>query len=174
MSDPYVGEIRAFSFPFAPKNWALCQGQLLPIQGNQALFSLLGTTFGGDGVRTFGLPDLRGRVPMHPGASLSQGAAGGVENVTLSTSQIPAHLHQVMVSTRAAGTTDDFSDSCIGTADANGTPANVFSPAGAGPLVPLAPDMVGPTGDGQPHSNLQPSLVINYCIALSGLFPPHS
>lgn len=171
MAEPFLGEIKYFSFGYAPKNWAPCQGQLVSIAQNQALFSLLGVTFGGNGTTTFALPDLRGRVAMHPSASTPQGAQGGVENVTLNSTQIPTHNHQVMVSSKTNGSLDTFDNAVIALGAAGTTPANVFAPASAGTLQPLKADMVGSTGSNQPHSNLQPSLVGNYCIALNGIYP---
>lgn len=175
MAEPFIGEIKFFSFPFPPKNWALCNGQQLSIAQNQALFSLLGTAFGGNGVTTFGLPDLRGRVPMHPGPGTQQGVTGGVENVTLNSTQIPAHNHQVMVSSKTNGSEEAYENAVIGLGVlANtdpATPANVYAPASAGALLPLTPAMVSSAGGNQPHTNLQPSLVGNFCIALSGIYP---
>src|SRR5688572_29275746 len=114
MAEPFIGEIKYFSFPWPPKNWAICNGAQLAIAQNQALFSLLGTTFGGNGVTTFALPDLRGRVPMHPSSSIPQGGQGGVENVTLNSTQIPAHNHQVMVSSKVNGSQEEYLNAVIG------------------------------------------------------------
>lgn len=171
MAEPFVGEIKFFSFPFPPKNWAPCNGQQLSIAQNQALFSLLGTAFGGNGVTTFGLPDLRGRVPMHSGPSAQQGAAGGVENVTLISPQMPAHNHQVMVSSKTNGSQEEYANAVIALGAVGTNPANVYAPASAGALQPLTPAAVSPAGGNQPHTNLQPSLVGNYCIALTGIYP---
>lgn len=171
MAEPFVGEIKFFSFPFPPKNWAPCNGQQLSIAQNQALFSLLGTTFGGNGVTTFGLPDLRGRVPMHSGPSAQQGATGGVENVTLISPQMPAHTHQVMVSSKTNGSQEEYANAVIALGAVGTTPANVYAPANSGALQPLTPAMVSSAGGNQPHTNLQPSLVGNYCIALTGIYP---
>jgi microcystin-dependent protein len=171
MAEPFIGEIKFFSFNFPPRNWALCDGRLLSIAQFQALFSLLGTTFGGDGRTTFGVPDLRGRAPMHPGPNTPQGAQGGVENVTLNSTQIPAHNHQVMVSSQTNGTQNDFENAVIAVAAITSGTANVYAPANAGAPQPLTPNMVSSTGGNQAHTNLQPSLVGNFCIALNGIYP---
>lgn len=171
MAEPFIGEIKFFSFAFPPKNWAPCNGQQLSIAQNQALFSLLGTAFGGNGVTTFGLPDLRGRVPMHSGPSAQQGATGGVENVTLIPPQLPAHNHQVMVSSKTNGSQEEYENAVIALGAVGTNPANVYAPASAGALQPLTPGTVSPAGGNQPHTNLQPSLVGNYCIALAGIYP---
>ncbi|HEX5056964.1 MAG TPA: tail fiber protein [Gammaproteobacteria bacterium] len=175
MADPFIGEIRLLSFSYPPKNWAPCSGQLLSIAQNQALFSLLGTTFGGDGITTFGLPDLRGRVPRHPDNSNPQGAKAGVENVTLNATQVPPHTHQVMVSSKTNGSQDEYENAVIGLgllASANPqVPANVYAPANAGATQALTPGTVSSVGGNQPHTNLQPSLVTNFCISLAGIYP---
>jgi microcystin-dependent protein len=169
MSEPYLAEIRIFSFSFAPKGWAFCAGQLLPINQNQAIFALLGTTYGGNGTTNFALPDLRSRVPMHQGNVQGnvfvEGQTGGEEAHTLSVNEIPSHSHFVNVSS---------------------VPGNSNSPAGnflaqssrfvlySGTLstqTTLQPATVGNAGGGQPHANLQPYLVLNFCIALAGIFP---
>jgi microcystin-dependent protein len=171
MAEPFIGEIKYFSFAWPPKNWALCNGAQLAIAQNQALFSLLGTTFGGNGITTFALPDLRGRVPMHPGSSTPQGAQSGVENVTLNSTQLPAHNHQVMVSSKTNGSQEEYLNAVIGLGAVGTTAANVYAPASAGALQPLIPNMVSSAGGNQPHTNLQPSLVGNFCIALAGIYP---
>lgn len=171
MADPFLSEVRMFSFPFAPKWWAQCNGQLLPIAQNQALFSLLGTAYGGNGTTTFALPDMRGRAPMSFGNGTVQGEVAGVENVTVLSSQIPPHTHQ------ALGATDTFNtrayDNSVFTTAANGTtgPTNLYGPPNA--LVPLGASMTA-TGGSQPHNNMQPSLVVNFCIATVGVFPSRS
>lgn len=171
MAEPFIGEIKFFSFAFPPKNWAPCNGQQLSIAQNQALFSLIGTTFGGNGTTTFALPDLRGRAPMHSGPTTPQGATGGVENVTLISPQLPAHNHEVMVSSKTNGSQEEYENAVIALGAIGANPANVYAPANAGTLQPLTPAMVSSTGGSQPHTNLQPSLVGNFCIALAGVFP---
>lgn len=170
MSQPYVGEIRFVGFNFAPVDWILCEGQLVAISEYETLFNLIGTTYGGDGQNTFALPDLRGRVAMHQGSigvsTYVMGQTGGVENVTVSTNQIPSHSHT------------------IGAVSANGntpTPAgSVFAASSAGQYVPVASatgamgDMVSATGGSQPHNNLQPFLVVNCIISLFGVYPSQS
>ena len=172
MADPFVAEIRIFPFNFAPKGWAWCDGQLLPLSQNTALFSLLGTTYGGNGKSNFGLPDLQGRAPMHPGQgpglSLHDlGETGGSETVTLLESEIPAHPH---------------------TLQGNAFPANVQAPSPVRALAQstggvaykappattttMAPESLGPAGGDQPHNNLMPYLTFYFCIALQGVFPP--
>lgn len=169
MSDQFVAEIRIFPFNFPPTGWAFCDGQLLPLSQNTALFSLLGTTYGGDGKSTFGLPDMQGNVPMQPGQgqglSLRDlGEMSGVENVTLLVSEIPSHNHIVNVS--GASATDDTP-----TAErfAVGSGVGMFGPFAANNT--LAFQGLPPTGGGLPHNNLQPYLTLNFCIALQGIYP---
>lgn len=172
MADPFIGEIRIFPNNFAPRGWAFCNGQLLPIAQNTALFSLLGTTYGGNGQTVFALPDLRDRFPMHPrqgpGLSLRHlGETGGSANVTLGASQMPAHAHAPAGSALAAETA---------TPSATVLPAVPATPV-YGALtdpVSLAADAMAPTGGGQPHENRQPYLALHFCIALQGIFPPRS
>ena len=166
MAEPFLGEIRMFSFNFAPKGWALCNGQLLPINQNQALFSLLGTTYGGNGATSFGLPDLQGRVPVHPGSDVVLGQKAGNEAVTLIASQLPAHNHPVRASSDVANAI-----SAAGAVLAGKPRGGVDVYANPSNLVPLAAGSVGNTGSSQPHPNIQPSLVISFCIALQGIFP---
>ena len=174
MADPFVAEIRIFPFNFAPKGWAFCDGQLLPLSQNTALFSLLGTTYGGDGKSTFALPDLQGSAAMHPGQgqglSLRDlGEIGGSENVTLLTSEMPFHTHTLMGFNQLG---DQFGP------DANGTFVLTRSAGGAvynttvNPLVQFAPQALSPAGGSLPHNNMQPYLTLNFCIALQGVFPP--
>ena len=170
MSDPFIGEVRIFGGNFAPAGWMSCEGQLIPISENDALFTLLGTTYGGDGEETFALPDLRGRVPMHngqgPGISQSYqlGEQGGVEEVTLTTNQIPVHNHAWVVSgDQGQGTSP--TDQMLG---ANPT-ISIFRP-GAG-TAPLNAQTITPVGGSQPHDNLQPYITIQYIISLFGIFP---
>lgn len=173
MTDQYLGEIRTFGFNFAPAGWAQCNGQILAISQNTALFSLLGTNYGGDGRTTFGLPNLQGNVPMHwgQGAGLSQyilGQTAGAPTVTLSSSQMPSHNHALQVAEGTA-TNAPSSSAWLGRAD----PAKFYTTTGT-PSVNLAQGAIGPAGGGSPHPNQQPYLVVNFCIALQGVFPPHS
>ena len=164
MAEPFLSEIRIMSFVFAPQGWALCNGQFLPINQNQALFSLLGTQYGGDGRVTFGLPDLRSRTPIGFSNDYSIGAAGGAETVTLTTQSLPVHVHQ-LAGTAATNTTRNPNGGLLGTAT-----ANLYAPTG-GPQVELAAGSVASAGGTQPHENMQPYSVINFCIALTGIFP---
>ena len=163
MAEPFLAEIRMVSFGFPPKGWALCNGQLLPINQNQALFSLLGTSFGGDGRVNFALPDLQARVPVHMGSGHTLGERSGETAHTLSISEIPTHTHSLMASTTAA-------DVALPNDHVLGDVANELyvDPSN---LVALSPESVTKVGGSQPHSNEQPYLVINFCIALQGIFP---
>ncbi|MEP7075407.1 MAG: tail fiber protein [Acidobacteriota bacterium] len=166
MSEAYVGEIRIVAFTFPPRGWAFCNGQLLAIQQNQALFSILGTTYGGNGVQTFALPDLRGRVPVNFGQSTigsfyNIGETGGEENHQLLQSEMPLHNHIPVASTAAAN---------VPAATGNFWAADPGSYAAAANTTML-PNAIGTNGGNQPHPNLAPYLVVNFCIALSGLFP---
>jgi microcystin-dependent protein len=170
MANPYLGEIRPVPFNFAPVGWALCNGQILPISQNTALFSLLGTTFGGDGSATFALPDLRGRVVVHQGqgpglSSYQMGQSGGVETVTLTANQIPTHGHSLTGSGSTA-TTPTPGPSVVPAAVPS---AELLYATGA--ATTLKPDSVGNAGGSQPHDNHQPFLTINYIVALAGIFP---
>jgi microcystin-dependent protein len=164
MAQPYVGEIRLFAGNFAPAGWMFCEGQLLPISENETLFQLIGTTYGGDGEETFGVPDLRGRVPVHQGSGYVLAEAAGVEEVTLTTQQIPVHNHAYIVST-AAGANSDLSNQVIG----QHPTISIFQ--AAAPTVTMNPAVLGPVGGSQPHTNFQPYLCINYIISLFGIFP---
>ena len=171
MADPFVAEIRIFPFNFAPKGWAWCNGQLLPLSQNTALFSLLGTTYGGNGKSNFALPDLEGRAPMHPGQgpglSLHDlGETGGSETVSLLESEIPAHAH-----TWNAVNSDGNSQSPVGQLMAGGI-GGISQYAAPGAIVSFAPEMLAPAGGDQPHNNLQPYLTYYFNIALQGVFPP--
>jgi microcystin-dependent protein len=170
--DPFVAEIRIVPFNFPPHGWAFCQGQLLPLSQNTALFSLLGTTYGGNGKSNFALPDLQGRAPMHPGQgpglSLHDlGETGGSETVSLLESEIPSHNHTVMA-------INDFGDTNqpTGNGFARSTGASVYGTAGS--TVTFADSMLAPTGGDQPHNNMQPYLTLNFVIALQGVFPPRT
>ena len=170
MADPFVAEIRIFPFNFAPKGWAWCDGQLLPLSQNTALFSLLGTTYGGNGNSNFALPDLQGRAPMHPGQgpglSLHDlGETGGSDTVTLFESEIPAHSHALSTSIRP-------SDGLNPAARAVGTGNNVYAPPAN--LTLTAPEALAPSGGNQPHNNMQPYLTFYFCIALQGIYPPRT
>jgi microcystin-dependent protein len=168
MSEFFIGQIMPVGFNYAPKYWAGCNGQLMPIAQNQALFSLLGTTYGGDGRTTFGLPDLRGRTPLGVQPSnYPQGMSSGSENVTLLDSQIPAHIHLMMGSTNS-GNARAAANKVHATL-ATTAAAPYYTPATA--LTVLPPQNVQPAGGSQPHPNLQPYNVVNFCIALQGIFP---
>jgi microcystin-dependent protein len=173
MADPFVAEIRIFPFNFAPKGWAFCDGQLLPLSQNTALFALLGTTYGGDGKSTFALPNLRGRVPMHPGQGqgLSPrvlGEAGGTETATLSESEVPAHSHSMMAQGSLA-----TSKTPTGHVLARQGSGKAFAPASAN-LAAMANQALTPAGGQAPHNNMMPCLTMSFCIALQGVFPPRS
>lgn len=172
MADPFVAEIRIFPFNFAPKGWAWCDGQLLPISQNTALFSLLGTTYGGDGKSTFALPDLQGRAPMHPGQgpglSLHDlGETGGSETVTLLESETPAHSHSLR-----ASAADALSQSPTAQLLATGIGVSMYAAPGA--ITQLNAAAIPPAGGDGPHNNLQPYLTLYFNIALQGVFPPRS
>ena len=170
--NPYIGEIKLFALDFAPKGWAICAGQLLAIRTNQALFALLGTQYGGDGQNTFALPDLRGRVLVGPRSPSSggsqQGAMLGTETVTVTQAQMPSHQHN-FAGTSAAATLKPP----VGRMHAADSSAerDFYAPAADGNLVTLSPQSLASTGSNLPHSNMQPYLVLNYCIALQGIFP---
>ena len=172
MADPFVAEIRVFPFNFAPRGWAWCDGQLLPLSQNTALFSLLGTTYGGNGKSNFALPDLQGRAPMHPGqgpglALRDLGEIGGTETVTLLETEIPSHSHGFNVSQA-----DGISRVPTGEQLATGIAVSMY--AAPGSLVSLSPSALVPAGGNQPHNNMQPYLTFYFCIALQGVFPPRS
>jgi microcystin-dependent protein len=172
MADPFVAEIRVFPFNFAPKGWAWCDGQLLPLSQNTALFSLLGTTYGGNGKSNFALPDLQGRAPMHPGQgpglSLHDlGETGGSETVTLLESEIPSHPHTVSASQADANNQTPVNEKL-----ATGIGVGQYAGPAAGPLTQLSPNALAPAGGDQPHNNMQPYLTFYFCIALQGVFPP--
>ena len=166
MGTPFMSELRIMSFNFAPKGWAECNGELLPINQNQALFSLLGTAFGGDGRVNFALPDFRGRVPIHQGGGFIIGQGGGQEFHTLITSEMPAHNHLAQASTTDANATIP-----TGNILARSVNANLFVANLSGGTVALQPGTVTNVGGSQPHENRQPFLVLNICIALQGAFP---
>lgn len=167
---PLLGQVMPVSFNFAPRNWAFCSGQTLSIAQNQALFSLLGTIYGGDGVTTFKLPDLRARTPIgvNSNGSYVPGQIGGTESVTLNSQQIPNHMHTVNYSSTSGAARNPANAlyGNTGTGAANAIYANA-----SGELVPLNSATVSLAGGNQPHSNMQPYLVLNFCIALAGVFP---
>ncbi len=169
MGTPYVGEIRMFGGNFAPAGWAFCQGQLLPISENETLFNLIGTTYGGDGQSTFALPNLQGRVPLHMGTSSASGStyvlgqAGGVEQVTLTSSQIPAHSHVPQAAAAAGSQSSPANNVWAGSTN---LPYSQSAPAAA-----MATQAIGPTGGSQPHDNMIPYLVVNFIISLFGVYP---
>jgi microcystin-dependent protein len=173
MSEPFVAEIRIFAGNFAPRGWAFCNGQLLPISQNTALFSLIGTTYGGDGRSTTALPNMQGRAPMHPGrgpglTTRTLGQTGGVETVTLSEAQMASHNHG-MGAIPAPANQDDADNTTI---LARTVGSNTY--AAANNLQPMADQALAPTGGSQPHNNMQPFLAINFIIALQGLYPSRS
>jgi microcystin-dependent protein len=165
MSDPYIGQIMLASFGFAPKNWAQCNGATLPISQYQALFSLLGTSYGGNGSTTFLLPDLRGRTPYGMSGDHPLGQAGGTESVTLLGTQIPQHAHAAGYSTQNGAVRNPTS------ALYGNTATSALYADASGPQVPLNQATVGNAGQNTPHPNLQPYAVLNFCIALNGLYP---
>ncbi len=174
MADPFVAEIRIFPFNFAPKGWAWCLGQLMPLSQNTALFALLGTTYGGNGKSNFALPDLQGSAPMHPGQgpglSLHDlGEIGGSETVSLLESEIPAHSHAMRGFTLSPAETKQVGP---GASLATSSGGNLYQTTA--PNTPLAPEALAPAGGDQPHNNLQPYLTFYFCIALQGVFPPRS
>jgi microcystin-dependent protein len=164
MAEPFLSEIRLMSFSFPPKGWAPCDGQLLPIDQNRTLFSLLGTTYGGDGRTTFGLPDMRGRAPVHVGAGFELGQKGGETTHTLALGEMPQHTHAFRGATNAS--TADTPDTGLVIAQ---TSVDMFrSPTN---LSPMDPGTISTAGATQPHENMQPYLTVGFCIALQGIFP---
>jgi microcystin-dependent protein len=176
MTNPFIAEIRILACNFAPFGWAFCNGQIMPISQNTALFSLLGITYGGDGKSNFALPNLQGAAPMHcgqsPGTSLyNLGQSGGQASVTLLSSQAPAHTHALQASARDA----DLDSPGPQNALARSTPGHIYKqPAGAATPQPLANGTLSPAGGNLPHNNLMPYLTLNFCIALQGIFPARS
>jgi microcystin-dependent protein len=178
MGTPYMSEIRIMAFDFAPQGWAQCNGQLLPINSNQALFSLLGTTFGGNGQTTFGLPDLRGRIAIDEGNGHALGEVGGEQGHTLTVAELPTHIHTFNVdattpassnvTTPAANTV--FGQSVGAPSTGSSFAVSMYDVPSAGTQA-MAPATLATTGGSQPHENMQPYLVLNFCIALQGVFP---
>ncbi len=162
MSEPFLGEIRIFSFTFAPKGWAQCNGQLLPINQNQALFAILGTTYGGDGRITFALPNLQGRVPVYTGNGITLGQSAGEEAHTLNVAELPAHSHTPVGSPSSATAGNPTGNVWASLSNGGYSPASNVSMNAASVL---------PAGGSQPHENMSPYLTLNFCIALQGLFP---
>ncbi|HEV7670786.1 MAG TPA: tail fiber protein [Thermoanaerobaculia bacterium] len=165
MAEPFLSEVRIMSFVFAPKGWALCNGQLLPINQNQALFSLLGTTFGGDGRVNFALPDLRGRTPIHVGSGHTLGERGGEQAHTLSIAELPEHVHVLSATTGLSSTSTAGSGVML----SQSSGANLY--AAATNLIAMAPGAIASVGGSQAHLNMQPFLTLSFCIALQGIFP---
>jgi len=164
MSEPFLSEIKIVSFNFPPKGWALCNGQLLPINQNQALFALLGTTYGGNGQTNFALPNLRGRVPIHKGSGHTLGEAAGTTAVTVNIQQLPQHTH-VLNGTSNASVNTPANNTVLGKS------APQVAYAGPASLVAMAPQSISNVGGSQPHNNMMPYLVLNFIIALQGIFP---
>lgn len=164
MAQPYVGEVRIFAGNFAPAGWMFCEGQLLPISEYETLFNLIGTTYGGDGQSTFSLPDLRGRIPLHQGNGFTLAETGGVETVTLTVSQIPAHSHSFMASSSVANSPNPG-----GNVVGESSTISLFS--SQNPATGMAAGAIGSTGGSQPHDNFQPYLCLDFIISLFGIFP---
>ena len=165
MSDPYIGEIRMFGGNFAPVGWLLCQGQVLPISQFDALFNLIGTTYGGDGQQSFALPNLQGRIPIHAANGFPLGQTGGAETVTLNTNQLPMHTHAPVAA--AVATTPSPNNAFWAS-----YPNMQFSDQP--PAAPMAPNALSPSGGNQPHANMPPYLAINFILAYEGIYPPQN
>ena len=170
MEETFLSELRLFSFNFAPKGWAQCNRQLLPINQNQALFSLLGTTYGGDGMQTFGLADLRGRIPVHMGNGHPLGQLYGEASHTLSINELPTHNHLMKCYDQAGGQNTAPGAFYADTTTIGSNGLDVYK-TGVAPTTPMAPNIIAKTGGSQPHENRQPFLTLNWCIALQGIFP---
>ena len=173
MSDPFLAEIRIFPFNFPPTGWAWCNGQLMPLSQNTALFALLGTTYGGDGKSTFALPDLRGRAPMHPGqgpglSPYDLGQSGGADAVPLIEAEMPAHSHNLMANAADPANVQGPSPEVV---LARSSPF-IYKALPVNDAAPMAGQAIAPSGGSLPHNNLQPYLTVSFCIALQGIFPP--
>jgi microcystin-dependent protein len=168
MAEPFLGELRIFSFDFAPRGWAFCNGQLLPINQNQALFALMGTTYGGDGRVNFSLPNNQGRIPIHVGSGHTNGERGGEQAHTVNNAEMPTHTHLVAAvqTGSVAGNTTNATGNLLSTT----TPNNLYSASLVG-AVSLNPGTVANVGGSQAHLNMQPFLALNFCVALQGIFP---
>ena len=164
MAQPYVGEIRIFGGNFAPAGWMFCEGQLLPISENETLFQLIGTTYGGDGQSTFGLPDLRGRLPIHQGNGFILAETGGAEEITLTVNQVPVHTHPLVVNSGQGSSPNPANNLLSGSPNVDLFIQDVAN-------IPLAPTSVSPVGGSQPHTNFQPYLCLDFIISLFGIFP---
>lgn len=175
MAEPFISEMRMFGFNFAPKTWSFCDGQIIPITQNQALFALIGNTYGGDGTSTFALPDMRGRVPVHRGNYLRMGEPGGSETVTLDVTQMPPHSH-ALLATSDNGETKVFAGASLaaGFDQRVKQPLDVYKEPVTSELVKLNKESIGEAGNTQAHYNIQPVTVVNFCIALEGMFPPRN
>ncbi|MBQ4848203.1 tail fiber protein [Pseudoalteromonas sp. MMG005] len=181
MADPYMSEIKPFAFNFAPKDWAFCNGEVIAISQNAALFALLGTQFGGDGRSNFNLPELRGRTPIGDGVSeperrfFKAGTSVGVENVTLTLDQMAAHTHGVLATATIAADSPAFTDRIFSESkDRKGTSTEPFVYNSPSNLTELSQEVVSSSGSGLSHTNIQPLLALNFCIALDGIFPPRN
>jgi microcystin-dependent protein len=171
MGTPYIAELKLISFNFPPKGWVFCDGQILQINQNQALFSLLGTTYGGNGQTTFQLPNLQGRIPIHFGNGLIQGQVGGEESHTLTISEVPAHTHPLTATSDNADSTKPTGHKLAATVSPPTGPTLTIYENSGNNLVPMAPASIPNRGGSQPHENRQPYLVLNWIIALQGIFP---
>ncbi len=166
MSEPFLAEVRMVGFNFAPRGWAFCDGQILPINQNQSLYSLLGTTYGGDGRTSFALPDMRGRTPIHVGPGHREGQKSGEETHTLAANEMPNHNHVVQANSNDANTPNPTNAALLAA-----VPTRIYAEFNAGSAINLHSGTITNVGGGQAHENMQPYLAVNYCIALQGLFP---
>ena len=178
MSNPYIGEIRIFAGNFPPAGWAMCDGQLLPISEYDTLFNLIGTTYGGDGQNTFGMPDLRGRVPVHMGTKNGQtyviGQQTGVPTVTLTSTQLPQHTHPMYAVSSAGAVSTPTTQTMLSDQGPTGTTLNAYTPYTGANQIALSAASTTPAGGNQPHDNMQPYLGLNFIISLYGIYPSPS